>query len=159
MKKSIVIQMQIIADNMLGKLAKWLRFMGFDTMYPRNIDDKALVDLTRKENRCLLSRDKELSKIKNLNVIYIKSEKIEEQLKQVIKELNLKPNEGEFTRCPECNSKIINIEKIQVKDKVPPGVYNKQELFWLCKKCGRYYWQGTHYDKIKEKIKMLYDSI
>ncbi len=148
--------MRIIADNMLGKLAKWLRFMGFDTIYLKNIDDKALVELTRLENGCLLTRDKELSKVKDLNVIYIKSEKVDEQLKQVIKEFDLKPNDDEFTRCPDCNNMVIEVDRALVKNKVPTGVYDRQDQFWLCKKCERYYWHGTHYIKIKEKIEKLY---
>lgn len=148
--------MRLLADNMLGKLAKWLRFMGYDVEYPKSIDDKSLIKLTREEKRILLTRDKELAKVKNLDVIYINSEKIEEQLKQLIKDLNLIPTNQEFTRCPECNNLISEIDKSQVEDKVPEGVFKRQDEFWFCNNCGRYYWQGTHYIKIKDKIEKLY---
>jgi uncharacterized protein with PIN domain len=147
--------MQFIADNMLGKLAKWLRFLGYDILYPKT-SDSALVQLSRAEDRMLLTRDKELVKRKNLKVLYIPSDKLDEQLAQVINEFDLKITTKAFSRCPECNNLIKKIDKSEVMDKVPQGVYANQEKFWLCTKCNRYYWHGTHYDKIKSKFDALF---
>ena len=147
--------MEFIADNMLGKLAKWMRFMGHDVYYEKISDDKELIELSRSENRYLLTRDKELAKTKDLQVLFIKSEKLENQLRQVIKEFNLQLNGQEFTRCPECNHILYVVDKSEVIGKVPNGVQSRQESFWHCELCQRYYWQGTHYEKIKTKLEEL----
>lgn len=150
-----VIPMHFIADNMLGKLAKWMRFMGYDVLYPKTSDDKELIELSRGENRYLLTRDKELAKTKDLQVLLIQSEKIEEQLKQVITEFHLNLNGNEFTRCPECNYILKVVDKSGLNGKVPDGVLTRQDNFWYCESCQRYYWQGTHYEKIKTKLEEL----
>lgn len=148
--------MQFIADNMLGKLAKWLRFMGYDILYPKTMDDKDLINISRTENRYLLTRDKELARVKDLNVIYIESEYLDNQLKQLTNTLNLAVDRREFTRCPECNYLLKELEKSRVEGKVPPGVFERQDKFWTCENCSRYYWCGTHYKKIKTKLDELF---
>jgi uncharacterized protein with PIN domain len=142
---------------MLGKLAKWLRFMGHDVLYPKTMDDKDLIELSRKDSRLLLTRDKELAKVKDLDVLYIKSENLNDQLEQLVSELHLSETNQEFNRCPECNELLKFIDKGSVKSKVPPGVYENQEEFWYCKTCQQYFWRGTHYYKIKDKIFDLYN--
>jgi uncharacterized protein with PIN domain len=142
---------------MLGKLAKWLRFMGHDVLYPKTMDDKELIELSRWDSRLLLTRDKELAKVKNLDVLYIKSQIIDEQLKQLVSELNLSETKLEFSRCPECNDLVEYIDKKDVRNKVPPGVYENQDDFWNCRNCQQYFWKGTHYNKIRDKINMLYN--
>jgi uncharacterized protein with PIN domain len=147
--------MQFISDNMLGKLAKWLRFMGYDTLYPKNMDDKELIKISRDEGRLLLTRDKELAKVKGLDVLYINSDNLDHQLQQVIKDLNLKANDLQLTRCPECNYLLKYIDKVLLAGKVPDGVLKRQDIFWVCKNCEHYYWRGTHYQKIKAKLDEL----
>ena len=152
--------MQFIADTMLGKLAKWLRFMGYDVLYPKDMEDKGLVELSRTTDRILLTRDKELAKIKDLNVLYIQDENIEIQLKQLINEFKLSLTGNEFSRCPECNQILNDFSKSQLVekkdiDKIPTGVFDRHDFFWFCGSCDKYYWRGTHYQKIREKINEL----
>lgn len=139
--------MKFVADNMLGRLARWLRLMGFDVIYQKNITDKELVKLGM--NRIILTRDKELGKYDN--VVVIESIDIEQQIRDVIKKLNLKI-ENEMSRCSVCNTVIERIEKVYVKDKVPENIYCSHDEFWICNGCNRIYWQGSHYRKIMEKI-------
>ena len=150
--------MRFLADNMLGKLAKWLRFMGYDVLYPNDMEDKELVQLSRSDDRLLLTRDKELAKIKNLNVIYITSELLDEQLKQLINELNLKVTENAFIRCPECNKMLEKVNKDEIINNVPEGVYKTQDNFWFCNQCNQYFWKGSHYTKIKQKLSELLEK-
>jgi len=150
--------MQFLADNMLGKLTKWLRFMGYDVLYPKTLNDKQLIELSNLENRVLLTRDKELSKNKKFYGLYIKNINLDDQLKEVISQFKLSSTGKEFTRCPECNHLLNEIEKPMVKEKVPSGVFENQDVFWLCENCGQYYWQGTHFEKIKNKIEGLYSG-
>jgi hypothetical protein len=148
--------MKFIADNMLGKLAKWLRFMGYDTLYPKTLNDNELAQLSKQQIRILLTRDKELAKKKGVQIIYIKSENLDDQLRQIIIELNLKLDSNTFCRCPECNSLLNKIDKAQLNGNVPDGVLQRHKLFWVCKNCTRYYWQGTHYKKIKSKLEEMF---
>ena len=141
---------------MLGKLTKWLRFIGYDVLYPKTLDDKELAQLSRVENRYLLTRDKELANLRDLKVLYISSDNLDAQLIQVKDEFNLKLSSDIFCRCPECNSMLKEIDKSQLKDKVPLGVLERQNLFWVCENCTRYYWRGTHYNKIKAKLEELF---
>ncbi len=146
--------MKFLADHMLGSLAKWLRFFGFDTLYPKVLPDKELIALTKKEERILLTRDKDLANVKGIEALYIKSTDLEEQLIEVIARYNLKIT-NEFSRCSLCNSILIKVEKDQVKGKVPEKVFNWQDEYWECPECKKYYWQGTHFKGIKEKLEKL----
>jgi len=160
--------MKFIADHMLGKLAKWLRFMGYDTLYPRNIDninDEKIVEIASKEDRIILTRDYQLSQTKRAKAIYIESDNLDEQIRQVVDELNLS-DEMSFTRCAECNSFLKPIEKENIekekieniKDKIPEGVFKLQNEFYICDTCGRIYWKGTHYENIKHKLGTLFSK-
>lgn len=146
--------MRFLADHMLGSLAKWLRFFGFDTAYPKVLPDKELITLAKRENRIVLTRDKDLANVKSIDALFIESTDLEEQLLQVITTFNLKIT-NEFSRCSLCNSILIEVEKGQVKDKVPEKVYNWQNEYWKCPTCDKYYWQGTHFVGIREKLEKL----
>jgi uncharacterized protein with PIN domain len=149
--------MKLLADQMLGKLAKWLRFLGYDTSYPPTISDDELIDLCKRENRILLTRDRNLSKSRQKlkgvpGVIYIQSDNPDLQLEQVIKDLDLELGDQVLTRCAECNALIDEVDKEQVKNHVPKGVFDRQDKFWHCANCDKYYWQGSHCEKILAKI-------
>ena len=147
--------MKFMCDQMLGSLAKWLRILGFDTYFANNkMTDNELLNIAFKENRVLISRDKELiirgnkKKIKTIELI---SKNLDDQLRDVFK--NFKINyKNILSRCILCNTLLINIKKNMIKDKVPELIFENNEKFWFCKKCDKVYWTGSHYDKIKLKI-------
>ncbi len=147
--------MKLLCDQMLGSLAKWLRIFGFDTFYANSeITDEDLLKIAKKENRTVITRDKELSQKaqkQNINLIQIKTIDLEKQLNQV---LNLTKVDKELilTRCTLCNSLISKIKKSDVKGKVPEKVFDNNDKFWFCSNCNKFYWTGSHYDKINEKI-------
>ncbi len=146
--------MNFLADHMLGKLARWLRFLGFDTVYPDVLPDHELIELAKKEKRILLTRDKSLANSKEVRALYIDSENVEEQLVQVMQEFELK-TKNILSRCSLCNTLLIEVSKEDVEGKVPEKVYEMQERFWSCKGCGKYYWPGTHTENILKKLRML----
>jgi uncharacterized protein with PIN domain len=146
--------MIFLADHMLGSLARWLRFFGFDTAYPEVLPDKMLIAIAKREGRTILTRDKELAKTKEIETLYIESVELEKQLTQVFETYNLKIDSA-FSRCSLCNSILKPVKKSDVKEKVPEKVFLRQNEFWMCKECKKYYWQGTHYLGIKAKIKEL----
>lgn len=140
---------------MLGKLARWLRLLGYDVVYYPLVRDIELIERALKENRIILTRDTRLIKRKLIkDYLLIRSDRYLEQLTQVIVELKLEVNEGDFfTRCLICNRLIENAEKGEVKDRVPPYVYRTQDSFYHCPDCGRIYWPGTHSVRAREKLK------
>jgi uncharacterized protein with PIN domain len=146
--------MKFLADHMLGSLARWLRFFGFDCAYPDALSDKELKEIAKKEERILLTRDKELSRAKDITTLYIESTDMEEQLVRVVLEFHLKPTDA-LSRCSLCNSILEKIEKSEVKGKVPENVFSLQNEFWKCNRCGKYYWKGTHYQGIKKTLEEL----
>jgi len=138
---------KFICDFMLGRLAKWMRLLGFDTLYHRDTDEVGILHQARKEKRMILTRSRALAEYEN--AILIKSEQLDEQMEQ-IKELS--PIKTPFTRCPECNSKIECVDKEEIREDVPEYIYKVHNNFKKCPCCGRIFWKGSHYKEIKRKI-------
>jgi len=138
---------------MLGKLAKYLRFMGYDTYYPDgNMSDDEILALAQKENRIILTRDKELAR--RGNAYFVQSDEYRAQLRDVIEHFHL--NAGRMlSRCSVCNAVLVRVPKEEVRGKVPEYVYEHTEEFYMCPSCKRIYWYGTHTQKIAEFINML----
>ena len=143
--------MKLLLDGMLGRLAKWLRLLGYDTAYSPDVDDNELVRLARAQGRILLTRDRELARRRGLNCILVESDELEEQLQQVAAELHLE-TERPFSRCPVCNTPLREVEKSAVKGRVPPYVFRTKEYFSLCPECDRVYWRGSHWARIRQEM-------
>lgn len=146
--------MKFLADIMIGKLAKWMKICGFDVIYAGNIKDikkKEIENVCLNESRILLTRDTGYLKQNKIKYLFIKSNYIHEQLREVFNHFNLKA-ENLFQRCLICNMPIINIDKENIKDKVPPYVYQTQSFFSTCPSCNRIYWCGTHYQRMKDRL-------
>jgi len=148
--------MKFIADSMLGRLAKWLRLFGYDTAYFKGKSDSELIYESIKQRRVILTRDSRISKNKPLKIIFIKSERFTEQIRQVAKDLNIEfEKERYFTRCLGCNARLIKIEKEKVKDRVPAFIYKTQKIYSCCPNCEKIFWEGSHIQLAGELIKTL----
>lgn len=147
--------MKFIVDEMLGRLAKWLRMLGYDTVYKTPTSDSILVNQAFREQRIMLTRDTRLVDRKYIpRYILIKSDNYIEQLRQIIKELGLLPAPDLFfSRCILCNTEIESIPKNEVETKVPPYVYKTQEKFLYCPRCNKIYWSGTHIEMARERLR------
>lgn len=143
---------RFIADAMLGRLARWLRLLGFDTLYYPDISDGGLVRLAIQEERFILTRDTHFLKIKNLrNRIIINSNNPIDQVIEVLRAFNIK----EFTvsRCPHCNGVLGDVdEKETIRDKVPEYVFLNRSNFLRCSSCGNVYWEGTHLKRFRAML-------
>jgi hypothetical protein len=138
---------------MLGRLARWLCIWGYDAAYFRGRDRHELLYKSLRDSRIILTRDHLLSAKRAWKIYLVKSEILEEQVKELEKEFGFKFEEKNlFTRCSVCNTPILKIEKEKVRGKVPPYIYETQTDFSYCPKCGRIYWQGTHLKLIMKKI-------
>jgi uncharacterized protein with PIN domain len=140
---------------MLGTLAKWMRIFGLDTFYASGeMDDSELVEICKNEKRALITRDKDLiiiARRENIKTIEIKSTDINVQIRMIISDIKIDSKKF-LSRCILCNSKVIDIKKIEVKGKVPERVYKNNKKFWYCKNCDKIYWKGSHFENMIEKI-------
>jgi uncharacterized protein with PIN domain len=147
--------MKFVADCMLGKLAKWLRMLGYDTAFIPNADDDELVRIAVREDRVLLTRDRRLCdrRMVRKRCIFVDWGTTRDQVKQVFRELGLKLRESDlFTRCTICNSEIVPVEKANIKGRVPPYVYETQSAYGYCPRCDKIYWRGTHVQHVLEAL-------
>jgi uncharacterized protein len=150
---------RFVADVMLGRLAKWLRIAGFDVLYSNRFTDEELVAVSRRESRILLSRDTRLLVRKAVDrFIFLENENIHEQIRQVIATARITCLPGVLTRCLSCNEVLQDARQEEVRDKVPPFVYETQTQFKTCPKCCKIYWAGTHRQSVLRTLNKLIHS-
>lgn len=150
---------RFILDVHLGKLARYLRMMGFDTLYDNRWEDPEIIDIALAGNRIILTRD--LGILKNGKVThgyFIRSDQPGEQTREVIRRFELRKKIKPVSRCIECNSSIAPVEKERVIDLLPDKTKKYFNEFYQCKGCGKVYWKGSHYYKMKRIIKNLLDE-
>ncbi len=150
---------KFIADAMLGRLARWLRFLGFDTLYYPVISDSRLIKFAREQDRCILTRDTRLIQTKRVgDYLLIRANDSYKQLLEVINTLKLKAF-NLLSRCVKCNGCLTRIsDKAEIKDSVPEFVYLNINVFLKCIDCGRVYWEGSHPKQFMEKVKDIIKS-
>ena len=135
---------------MLGTLAKWLRFLGYDTAYPGPLDDTALLEQAKKEGRVLLTRDRQLAG-RTSGGLGIRSDQLEEQLEEVRRAFGITAQDA-LSRCSVCNAEITRLPPEEAKGKVPDAVLARHTEFWRCPDCGRVYWKGSHFEALQRQI-------
>ena len=150
-------ELKFIVDNNVGKLAKWLRMMGYDTVFFEGINDSHMVAKALAEGRVILTRDTEIMKRRlvtsgRLKAILINSNQPGPQMQQVINTLKLDCQFRPFTLCLECNQPLAEKTKDQVKDRVPPHVFRTQSQCMECPACHRIYWRGTHWESMTKEL-------
>lgn len=150
-------QPRFIADQNVGKLAKWLRMMGYDTSFFDGVDDSQMVAVALSSSRVILTRDTSIMRRRvvttgQLKAILITSDRPETQVKQVIETLRLDCHFRAFTICLECNQALDARTKEQVRNLVPPYVFKTQKEYVECPACHRIYWRGTHWAAMKKKL-------
>jgi uncharacterized protein with PIN domain len=148
-----------IADEMLGRLAKWMRLLGFDTLYAGDLpgvgalSDHQIAALARAQGRIVLTRDRELVRRKGMQCLWIESQILEAQLVEVVAALGYP--EGDVrpgARCPRCNTALDEVPRHQARAHVPPYVWQTQRRFTHCRACDQYYWRGTHWQHFEATI-------
>ena len=158
----MVAQPRFIVDQNVGRLAKWLRVMGYDTLFPRDGDDNSLVRIALREDRILVTRDAGFGKRRaarqgQLRLIQVVEDELDSQLRQVVKDLNLNL-EGGFSRCVCCNQLLRPVEKADVTDRLPPYVFQNHCKFMECLQCRRLYWRGTHWTNMASQLDQVYQE-
>ncbi len=136
---------------MLGKLAKWLRTLGFDAR-SMPLDDRARIDSLLSGGFIPVTRREKLRDIEG--VVFIRDNNQFEQLKELIAALNIMPEElRPFSRCSLCNAELIQMPKEAVFGAVPDYVFETVSDFRKCPDCARVYWPGSHRKRMMDKLK------
>ncbi|MEF8874295.1 MAG: Mut7-C RNAse domain-containing protein [Candidatus Thermoplasmatota archaeon] len=146
---------KFLVDRMLGQTAKWLRLLGIDAEYAPEGDDEKLLDIAEREDRIIITRDKELGR--DDKAILVEKDPTEIIIKEVLKKHNveIKP----LTRCSKCNRVVEKVEREEAKGEVPENVYERNEDFWHCERCDQYYWKGSHWEKIMDNIEDILEDV
>jgi uncharacterized protein with PIN domain len=147
---------RFLADCNVGRLARWLRALGYDTAYEAHVGDAELVRRALAEERVLLTRDLDLTQRRviasgQLPAVLLKHDHVEDQLRQVAAELGLDARQA-LTRCLECNLELEPRTPAEVALAVPPYVRATQDRYSQCPRCARVYWAGTHWARMREAL-------
>lgn len=147
---------RFVADVMLGRLAKWLRIAGFDVVYSNRITDDELLLSSQREGRIILSKDTRLLVRKAVRrFIFIESDDVREQIRQVFRATGTAALPGLLSRCLDCNAVLESIAREHVRERVPPFVFATQAGFKRCPACDKIYWAGTHRQAVLRTLEAL----
>jgi uncharacterized protein with PIN domain len=154
---------RFVADGNVGKLARRLRMLGFDAIFAHPVEDDELVAIAAREGRVLLTRDTYILHRRvvfdgTVRAILITRDDVQDQLRQVLRHLGLRPPFAFFSRCLECNVPLESVSREQVADEVPPFVLRTQTSFTRCPLCHRVYWAGTHRDHMLREIEEMVEG-
>ena len=152
-----------VLDVHLGKLARHLRMVGFDTLWSQDFTDPELLKISNEEHRILLTRDRELHDLAPAERRhYVQATEPGEQLREVVDRFGLKnqvvSHKGFLSRCLECNSPIVEVNGEKIRDRVPAHLLEEQKEFYFCPRCERVYWKGSHFERMKTWVKKLFSG-
>ena len=151
---------RFVADRMLGKLAKWLRVLGYDVVYLRQAADEKIVERLR-EGRIFLTRGRRAGSWHQLGRVFVvTANEPQKQLREVVRGLRLAMIDAElFSRCLSCNCLLDTVNREEVRAEVPDYIYQTQSQFHRCCDCGKIYWPGSHSEKMRQQLEeILADS-
>jgi uncharacterized protein len=147
---------RFIADENVGKLARWLRLLGFDTLYFKG-DDGQMVEIALEQKRIIITRDTHVVERKpiasgKVKALLLKSDSTFEQVRIIITEQDLRASMLPFTLCLECNRSLVSLDREAVKERVPPYVWQTRFEYVECPACRRVYWKGSHWTAMKDRL-------
>jgi len=153
-------EIKFVADNNVGKLARWLRLIGYDTVLFKQKDDAQMIKIALGDNRVILTKDAQFVKrrmVTNgaLKTVYIDQDDPEVQVREVVETLSLDHDFKPFSRCLECNRALVARDKEDVRGLIPARVFETQTQYTQCPACQRIYWPGTHWQAMGKKLKDL----
>lgn len=147
---------RFLADRMLGKLARWLRILGYDTAYLPQLSPEGVLREGGRQGRLILTRDTRILRRKDAPpFIFVHDDRFREQLCQIVDTLQIDPLRALFTRCAECNRILEEVTKDEVRERVPEYVWQTQDEFRRCPGCRRLYWGATHRDRVLDELQRL----
>jgi uncharacterized protein with PIN domain len=150
---------RFILDAHLGKLAKYLRMLGFDTLYRNDYGDDEIINLALKEKRIILTRDKLLLQSRRVtHGYYVRSTEKHKQLKEVVRKFDLYNQFQSFSRCMTCNAELVLRNREDVVHLVEEDILQLFKKFYFCPACRKVYWKGSHFKRMEIYIRNLTDE-
>lgn len=151
---------KFVVDTNVGRIARWLRMMGYDTVLFHELDDGLMVKLALAQGRIIVTKDtgfmqRRAVAMHRVKAVLVSGDDPELQMQKVITELKLNTHFKPFTRCLECNGVLRARDREGIKGEVPPRVYERQEQYMECPDCHRLYWQGTHWEDMHRKLQQF----
>lgn len=147
---------KFIADVHLGKLARYLRLLGFDTVYERDLDDAAIASRSREERRIVLTRDRGLLKRKEVTHGHaVRSMNADRQLIEIVEAFDLRERVAPFTRCLKCNGRVKTVERESVEERLPKYTRIEYDRFLRCEQCEAIYWPGAHFERLGALVESI----
>jgi uncharacterized protein with PIN domain len=147
---------RFVLDIHLGRLAAYLRMLGFDALYRNDFEDDALAEISTGEGRILLTKDRGLLKRASItHGCYVRAIEPRKQILEVLRRFDLASLVAPFSRCMHCNGLLQVVSKQDILEQLPPEVRRRQDEFRRCDACGKAYWKGTHYQRMRVFIEML----
>ena len=151
---------RFFADAHLGRLARHLRLLGFDTAYERDCDDAQLAASAARDGRIVLTRDGGLLKRNAVtHGMFVRAQQPRAQLLEVARRLQLLSRFKPFTRCLECNGGLTTASKLEVAAVVPEHAWRSHEEFVRCPSCGRVYWAGSHHERLRRLVEDIQTAL
>lgn len=148
--------LHFIADTNLGRLARYLRMLGFDTLYRNDFEDRQIVDLSVNEHRIILTRDRGILKYNAVTHGYwVRHIHIMKQVREVVDRFDLQRQIAPFSRCMVCNGIVAPVGKADVMDRLEEGTKRDFDTFFQCRACGKIYWKGSHYQRMMKLIEAV----
>ena len=147
---------RFVVDVNVGRLAKWLRVIGYDALFIPDVKDADLLQAAMDQGRIILTRDRYIMERRvvrtgKVKAVLVQPDDFREQMRQVTETLGLGFNSG-FSLCIECNEALQPIEKEMVRDRVPWFVFSTQNQFLVCPACRKLYWRGTHWRNMRLEL-------
>jgi hypothetical protein len=151
---------RFLADAHLGRLARYLRLLGFDTLFHNDLGDAALARLAAEQGRILLTRDRGLLMRREVtHGGFVRSRRPPEQLQEVLRRWDLFSLIRPFSRCTLCNAPVAVVDKAAVAARLPPASRRHYDAFWQCQGCGQLYWRGGHYRRLQRLVEQAADAL
>ncbi len=151
---------RFVVDTMLGNLARWLRILGYDTIYSPTMEDWAILRIAEKEKRIIVTRDTGLYRRavrKGLNAVLVSDTEVRDMLKTLSTRCGIRTSFDENdTRCPTCNGVLRKTDSlVEVSGKVDSHILSSYKIYWICSYCGKVYWKGKHWGNIEKILSPL----
>lgn len=147
---------RFVLDVHLGKLARYLRMLGFDSVYGSALEDAEIIDIALGQRRIILTRDRGILKHSRVTHGYwVRSHRPFQQLTEVLRAFDLFGQIKPFTRCMECDGRIKRAPKARLRKRIDPKILERFDAFWTCRECGKVYWRGSHYEGMAKRVESL----
>jgi hypothetical protein len=153
--------MKFLADSSLGLLSKWLRILGYDTVYWRGEADRSFLRKAESEGRAVLTRRKDVLARQHPGlVLFVENDRVEVQIEEVLEKLDLRPEpKNLFTLCLRCNESLQAAKPEEVRSLVPEYVFRTQKEFRVCPGCGGVFWPGTHRERALSALRRVLNPV